>query len=493
MQLMLSCGIEQDFPQYQPQPVQKNKTLNLLFLDQADPLANVLIYVDGKLVDKDNPAQGGRTTTGFLKYTIPDSLFNRTFTITLAESNDAAPPSQLNVNNRIYETFLLPTELFHINTLVFTRKDVSSSVHVARLGISAEETAPSPGYFKVRFLNLTQGKINISRRNGLPVKEFINLNILEEKPFIELPFGEYRFFASTLNGNFLYKVPPLLRGAAGKCYTVLCTTDGQYIAENADFGLPSQSWAHVAFVNLYSNTESVTLLPFTSGVRQFQEKKELGVLSSPDMILSGENVLAVKVGETELKTTLMVNPYEYATVLLVNRSGRPQVEVLSTPMMESRGEDEAFCRFMNYTSDISRISFTQIIPTLGAESSTDEFSTLINAPYTANLAFGEVRTTTLRNRANLPYISYPAFAESGELQAPLIIQANKVTDNPLFVADPIQGTRTEYPFFFKKPKINPLGHSGQRVEPGVYTVVLAGESGDQAEIKTRLFILNHSF
>jgi hypothetical protein len=492
--LILTACTTEDFPEYVPQPVQRTKQLNLLFLDETDPGAQVLIYVDGKLVDKENFLEGGRTTSGFLQYDIPDSLTNRTFTITLAESDESTPSQQLKIENRIFETFLLPTEFETINTLVFNRKDVSSTIQVTRLGITHDEPAPASGYFKVRFVNLTQGKIDISRRDGTAMKEFVSLNILEERPFIELPFGDYRFFTSRTNGSLLYEIPTLLKGTAGKCFTVLCTNERQYIAVNANYGLPIESRGYISFVNLYSATERVELLPLANGERTYSVIKNFGFMSAPDMVKGGTNNLQVKVNEVELSVKIDVKHYEYLTVVLIEKSGKPTLEVLPTPMVESGSGNEAFCRFLNYSPGAGRVTFTQVIPTIEATEG-NELAALISAPYASNLAFGEVRIKQLKNETNLPYVVYLPYPSAGLETAPLVIQANRVTDSPFIPGDAIAGTRHEYPFFFHPPRVHPLGYKGHLVGPGIYTVVLAGTPPTEynEENKVQLIVLKHSF
>ncbi len=461
----LNACKKQEIPEYRPKDEIKVKTLYFSFIDKSDPTANIAIYINNNLLG-----------TSFQRFNIPESLTGHTLTITLAEYEAGNPPAKLQLANLIYETFILPSELSAINNVAFSRDNAGSPIELSKIGVSATETSPDPGYFKIRFYNLSNNKIDVLRRNGSGYKEFADLNVVEERIYQQLPFGPYHFvFQNQAKGNIFS--PITFKGESGKIYDILITNDASYAVDVKDYGVPQTNFAYLGFVNLLPKQPQVWVLPVRGSKRTESSPKVYTKFDGVELVPSGSQNITVEIGQEKLTATYDLKPYDYLMIYIVDNNGKPELQLVPTPLTEPE-PDRILTRFLNFSSDTGKVSFARIRTDLILNGAAEEPSTILNSDFAANLKFGEVRSK------NGIYTSDGA----------LIIQAFKATGDIARLGEPIPNARIDYPFFINKPKVPIANYKGNPTEAGTYTVLLSGNSNESnPELRAKITVICHSF
>jgi hypothetical protein len=488
--LWLGGCVKEQFPEYKPAPTVRTRTLSLIFLDKSDPSANVAIYLNNRLLSL------GRfgSVRGLQQLAIADSLFSRTASLVLAEFEGTNPPQSLQVKNLIYETFILPSELSTVTTVAMTRDNAASPIVLSRSGISTTEAAPADGYFKIRFFNLTGSKLDVFRRNGKVFEEFANLEVTQERPYVELPFGPHRFIIRKQGGDGkLEDFSPVVKGEAGKVYNVLCTDEGQVITEVGDFGTPRESPGYIGIVNLLPGQPQVWAAPLTGGKRTTPVAKLYTRFEGAELVKAGNQSITIEAGKEKLTASYELRPSEYLMVYVVDRQGKPELQFVPTPLAEP-GLDAVNARFLNFSSDTGKVSFSRLRTDVVLQGVAEPASINLSLPYATNLTFGEVRVTRYVNSANSVYTPYVVTRSSSEeVGSPLVIQAYRATSDPFRVGDPIAFARMNYPFFLTPPPQPVSAYRGTGGEPGTYSVILSGASGANPEERPKITVICHSF
>jgi hypothetical protein len=487
--LSWSCG-KDDFPEYKPKPVLQTKTLNLFFIDKSNPTTPIALYLDDVLLRSDNPDLNSQTR-GLQQFQIPDSLRNRTFTVSVAEYQSTEPPDRLPVDGILFDAFLLPTELDTLSTVVLSRDNPASPITLSRYGIATNEPAPANGFFKIKFINLTSAAVGIFRRDKSPLAGFDALALAENRPYAALPFGLYRFIAgrNNLPSDAIQEVPNLLRGEAGKVYTALVTDGGIIYTEAADFGKPNQNFGYMGFVNLLPKQESVTLQPFAGATRKDAQAYNYTAFKGVELLPAGNVKVTVTVAGTQVTGEYLLQGYESVMAFLVEKEGKPALQFVPIPTTETN-EPLAYVRFINFSPDAGKVSFVQIAGD-APKGSTENFVQSLDLRYASNLAFGELRFTQLTQTANS---TFTVFGVNGTA-FPLQIQAHKATEDPFVLGEPIAGTRIDFPFFVNRPSVPIKNYSGATGEAGIYTVILTGDATGTVPEGQRLetLVIGHSF
>ncbi len=488
--ILVSGCSEESFPEFISKPYSETKRLNLIFVDKADPSSSVGIYVNNKLLSTNN--QTGAKGLQYLD--IPDSLIARTLSIALAEFKTATPPSVLMVDDLIYETFILPSELKGLSTIAFSRDNPASTITASKSGVS-DELAPEPGYFKVRFYNISGNTLDVYRRNGTLFSEFANLNSLEDRPYIQLPFGFYRFIIRKDNDDKnIDNISPILNGEAGKIYTVFCTDIGQVVTELGDYGVPANTFAYVGFVNLIPNDSKVIVLPIKGSTRKESLDKVYTKFDGVELLPSGMQTVNVEVNGLTLSAQYDLKPYDYLMVYITEHDGKPELQLIPTPLGEP-GLEQINARYINFSGDADTVTFVRIRTDFDLGNATESPSNVLSYQYSANLKFGEIRTTKSTEYANSIYTQYSITRSTNDSNgSPFIIQAYEATTMTSRLGAPIANTRVDFPFFITKPDQDVTTYSGYGGEPGVYTVILTGkkDAGD-SKLQSKITIISHSF
>ncbi len=477
--LLLTGCVDQQFPEYRPQPSIKTKTLHLIFIDKANPTASVAIYVNNVLLSNESPQ-------GLQRLVLPDSLATGTLTISLAEYAATNPSKTLLLQDLIYETFLLPSEFSTVSTVVMARDNPASPIVLSKAGVSSVETAPDPGYFKVRFYNVSSNKVDVFRRSGSAYTDFADLNIAEERAYQQLSFGTYRFLVRKKSDGSVLGTPPVFNGEAGKMYDVLCTDGGQVITELGDFGV-SKPFGYIGYLNLLPNQMQVTALPLQGAVRTESVPKVYTHFDGVELVPAGNTSIAVEVGQEILTATYNVRPYDYLMVYIVDNYGKPELRIIPTPMNEP-GLNGTLSRYLNYASDTSKVSFASIRTDIVLSGIQELPASIVAKDYATNLKFGEVRTSkplfTGNNEAAKIYTTENA----------LILQAYKATSDPDRLGDPISGARIDYPFFITRPTQPVADYKGAVAEDATYSVLLSGKPDEENPVfRTKITVICHSF
>jgi hypothetical protein len=483
---LMACR-EEVFPEYKPKPAVLTRRLNFIFIDKSDPTANIAIYLNDRLL-KDEI----RSFRGLQQVDISDSLFSRTASLALAEFEGINPPDTLRVQDLIYETFIIPSELDSVRTVTMIRNNVASPIVLSKSGIGPSEVAPTEGHFKIRFFNLTTSRVNVFRRNGKAFAAFANLDLAEERAYTELPFGPYRFLVRKQGQEgTLGAFSPVVRGEAGKVYNVLCTDEGQVVTEVGDFGSSNASFGYVGIMNLLPKQPQVLASPLPGSERTVAVPKLYARFDSVEQVRAGNLTLTVEAGSKQLTTTFTLHPFEYLMVYVVDNQGTPELRVVPTPLSEP---GEIYARFLNFSSDTGKVTFSRIRTDLTIPGSPERPSTNLSWPFATNLAFGEVRSTQFVNTPNSVYTAYSITGNPNQDDvAPLIIQAYRATKDPFRVGEPLPFTQKNYPFFINAPTQAVDSYQGNRGEPGTYSVILSGISGAGPEERPKITVVCHSF
>lgn len=490
MILMNSCT-EQELPEFRSNPYSNTKRINLIFVDKANSSANVAIYVNNRLLST-NSATGAK---GLQFVDLPDSLTQRTLSLALAEFRTASPAASLLADDIIYESFILPDELATFSTIAFSRENPASPIITLKSGLPINEPAPAPGYFKVRFYNISANKVDVFMRDGTVFSEFSSLNSLEERPLIELPFGFYRFTVRRDDDNKkLDDISPILNGEAGKVYTIFCTDVGQVITELGDYGVPQKTLAYVGFVNLIPNGSQVIALPLSGSMRKDAEQKMYTKFDGVELVPSGAQTISVEVDGVKISANYDLKSYDYLMVYIVERNGKPEIQMIPTPMGEPR-LDQLNARYLNFSGDGDTVTFARIRSDFELDDGSELPSNVLSEVYSANLMFGEIRTTENTSSANSVFTQYFINRSTNDSNgSPLTIQAFNSTTVPSRLGAPIPGTRVDFPFFINRPDQEVKTYTGYGGEPGIYTVILTGTKGSvDPQLRSRITIISHSF
>jgi hypothetical protein len=478
----LLAGCEQEvIPTFLAEPVVEAKKLNLIFLDKADPTANVALYINNKLLK----AGLDGSPKGLQQVTLSGSQKEGTLLIALADYETAKPPETLQVQNLLYEQFILPSEIDRVSTVVFSRENAGSRIAVFKSGLLPTEPAPDPGYFKIRFFNLSTSKLDVFNRRGALYQNFANLNVLEERAFQQLPFGSYRFTVrKQSNGGVIGTTTPVVRGEAGKLYNVICTDDGQFVTELGDFGVPKDNFAYVGFINLLPKYQQVVALPVEGSSRKEVAAKVYTKFDGVELVTLGTKTFTVEVGQEKLTATVQLQPYNYLMVMIVDNVGKPELRTMLMPMDEPKDEPSGVinARFFNFASDTAKVSFARIRTDVVLPGLEEPPATLLDLEYAANLKFGEIRlnnpyyTEGIYNQefvnANTVYLNL--------IDSQIVLQAYEATDQPSKLGNPIAFARAAYPFT-ALPTSN-------------YTVLLSGIKGEVSpELRPKITVISHSF
>lgn len=480
--LFFQCD-QEEIPLYQPNAEVRTKTISLYFQDRSDDTPNIGIYINNQLL-KTNGA-----SRGLLQFVIPDSLQNRTFTIALGEYSASDAPAALNLDGIVFETLLFPDELPTLSSILMTRENELSPIEVIKLKIAEEEAAPRPGYFKVKFYSVAGDPITLETRDGKPVAGYESLKGFEERDFIELPFGSYRFSAVREDGSSvgLFEQPPLMQAAAGKAYFVMLSKETQQITEIKDFGA-SSTYANLGFMNLVPGSEA-TLHPLTGADRTAAEPRGYAQYADVEMIPTGKVSVRVTVGGKEIVKETAVMPWVQVMAYLVEKDGQLDIQFVNCPLYENIQGNGVYTRYLNFSPDAGTISFGKLLPSndpIGEENPV----VIINSVYASNLSFGEVAVS---NNEVGPISVYAGYDITS---APLHIQAYTALESPLGLGAPLADTRLTFPFFYERPTVALEDYQGSRTaQAGSYTVILAGRAapGAPQEQKLKTIVIRHSY
>jgi hypothetical protein len=474
---------QEEIPLYQPNAEVRTKTISLYFQDRSDDTPNIGIYINNQLLRTNGASHG------LLQFAIPDSLQNRTFTIALGEYSSSDAPAALNLDGIVFETLLFPDELLTLSSILMTRENELTPVEVIKLKIPEDEAAPRPGYFKVKFYSVAGDPVTLKTRDGEPVAGYESLKGFEERGFIELPFGSYRFSAIRDDGSSvgLFQQPPLMQAAAGKVYFVMLSKETQQITEVKDFGTPS-TYANLGFMNLVPGSEA-TLHPLSGADRAAAEPRGYAKYAGVEMVPAGKVSVRVTAGGKEIVKETEVMPWEQMMAYLVEKDGQPEIQFVNSPLYENIYGYGVYTRYLNFSPDAGTVSFGRLLPS-GDPNFGENPVIIINSLYASNLSFGEV---VVSNNAVGPKSVYAGYDISS---APLHIQAYKAIDSPLGLGEPLADTRLPFPFFYERPTIALEDYQGsQTAQAGTYTVILAGRAapGVPLDQKLKTIVIRHSY
>lgn len=487
----MSGCTDENFAEFISEPYSNTKRLNLIFVDKADPSPSVGIYINSRLLST-NINKGEK---GLQVLELPDSLQDQTLSIVLAEFKSVAPSTFLIVEDLIYETFILPSELATLSTIAFSRDNPAGTITAFKSGFSSDEPDPEPGYFKVKFYNISGNKLDVFKRDGALFSEYANLNSLEDRPYIQLPFGFYRFIIRKDNDDHnIDNISPILNGEAGKAYTIFCTDGGQIITELDDFGVPSKTFGYVGFVNLIPNGAQIVALPLQGSSRKESANKAYTKFDGVELVPSGKQTISVEVGGAMLSADYDLKPYDYLMVYVVEDNGKPTLKLIPTPMQEP-GLYEMYARFINFSGNADTVTFARIRTDFELSEFPEAPTNALNGIYAANLGFGEIRTTKGTSWPNSVYTPYTVNWNTNNASgAPIIIQAHEATDIPSRLGISIPNTRVNFPFLINTPSQDVMSYGGFGGDPGVYTVILTGKKGEvNPALQSKITIISHSF